>query len=76
MEVLGRRLGPRAGHAGPAAWERVLDELRILIIHAGGDSRRMPAFGPDCSKICDHDHHGHQDDFVKSLCDREKDVNR
>jgi len=50
MEVLGRRLGPRAGRAGPAAWERVLGEVRILIIHAGGDSRRMPAYGP-CGKI-------------------------
>jgi hypothetical protein len=30
-----------------------------------------------CSKICDHhDHHGHHDDFVKSLCDKEKNVNR
>lgn len=65
MEVLRRRLGRQArrsrvagfqpAKARPrwprhAAWEQVLGELRILIIHAGGDSRRMPAYGP-CGKI-------------------------
>lgn len=30
--------------------EKTLDRLRILIIHAGGDSRRLPAYGP-CGKI-------------------------
>jgi len=30
--------------------EAVLRRLRILIIHAGGDSRRLPAYGP-CGKI-------------------------
>ncbi|MFA9452973.1 MAG: L-fucokinase [Candidatus Aminicenantaceae bacterium] len=34
----------------PGAWSRVLKELRILIIHAGGDSRRLPAYGP-CGKL-------------------------
>ncbi len=29
---------------------RPLSELRILIVHAGGDSRRLPAYGP-CGKI-------------------------
>ena len=29
---------------------RRLSELRILIVHAGGDSRRLPAYGP-CGKI-------------------------
>ena len=28
----------------------ILRELRILIVHAGGDSRRLPAYGP-CGKI-------------------------
>lgn len=50
MEVLHRRLGPRLAKADPRAWERVLSELRILIVHAGGDSRRLPAYGP-CGKI-------------------------
>ncbi|MGA2266860.1 MAG: L-fucokinase [Bryobacteraceae bacterium] len=30
--------------------ERILRRLRILIVHAGGDSRRLPAYGP-CGKI-------------------------
>ena len=30
--------------------ESILRSLRILIIHAGGDSRRLPAYGP-CGKI-------------------------
>ena len=33
-----------------AAVERLLKGLRILILHAGGDSRRVPAYGP-CGKI-------------------------
>jgi fucokinase len=28
----------------------ILRELRVLIVHAGGDSRRLPAYGP-CGKI-------------------------
>ena len=32
------------------AVERLLKGLRILILHAGGDSRRVPAYGP-CGKI-------------------------
>ena len=35
---------------GGAAPEDVLRGLRILIVHAGGDSRRLPAYGP-CGKI-------------------------
>src|SRR5437868_4337770 len=33
-----------------AAVERLLKGPRILILHAGGDSRRVPAYGP-CGKI-------------------------
>ncbi|MFA6133547.1 MAG: L-fucokinase [Phycisphaerae bacterium] len=49
MEVLQRRL---AGEAlgQPAAWQEALSGLRILIVHAGGDSKRLPAYGP-CGKI-------------------------
>jgi fucokinase len=36
--------------AAPAADADVLSRLRILILHAGGDSRRLPAYGP-CGKI-------------------------
>ena len=43
-EVL-RREGAHADGA-----EEALRELRILIVHAGGDSRRLPAYSP-CGKI-------------------------
>jgi fucokinase len=39
----------RERKSGQAA-EDVLRRLRILIVHAGGDSRRLPAYGP-CGKI-------------------------
>jgi galactokinase/mevalonate kinase-like predicted kinase len=48
--VLQRRLAGRAGASEPEAWLEVLRTLRILIVHAGGDSRRLPAYGP-CGKI-------------------------
>ncbi len=35
---------------GSASAEEILRGLRILIIHAGGDSKRLPAYGP-CGKI-------------------------
>ncbi|MBN1127138.1 MAG: hypothetical protein JXA82_19200 [Sedimentisphaerales bacterium] len=31
-------------------WSQILRRLRILIIHAGGDSKRLPAYGP-CGKL-------------------------
>ncbi|MHB1033104.1 MAG: fucose pyrophosphorylase domain-containing protein [Pirellulales bacterium] len=48
VEVL-RRECPAAG-ANPATAEDLLRRRRILILHAGGDSRRLPAYGP-CGKI-------------------------
>jgi fucokinase len=57
MEVLNRqistrRLVPRrrASAEDPDAWEEILRNLRILIVHAGGDSKRLPAYGP-CGKV-------------------------
>ncbi len=50
MEVLGQQLDQNAGVTDPDAWEEALRKLRILIVHAGGDSRRLPAYGP-CGKI-------------------------
>ncbi len=50
MEVLHRRLGRESARGNMRAWEEALAELRILIVHAGGDSRRLPAYGP-CGKI-------------------------
>jgi len=49
-EVLNQQAGQDAGATEPQAWEKILGELRILIVHAGGDSRRLPAYGP-CGKI-------------------------
>ncbi|MFN7994588.1 MAG: L-fucokinase [Bryobacteraceae bacterium] len=46
LEVLVRERG-RHPEATP---EAILQGLRILIVHAGGDSRRLPAYGP-CGKI-------------------------
>jgi fucokinase len=51
LEVLRRELPRQAAVA--ADWpviEGILRRLRILIIHAGGDSKRLPAYGP-CGKI-------------------------
>lgn len=52
MEVLKRELGvaPDSSKQDPAVWESVLQGLRILIIHAGGDSKRLPVYGP-CGKL-------------------------
>jgi fucokinase len=51
MRVLEIELGGSADRfADPRAWRETLDRLRILIIHAGGDSKRLPAYGP-CGKI-------------------------
>jgi fucokinase len=47
MEVLNHQQGVCADRN---AWEEALSKLRILIIHAGGDSKRLPAYGP-CGKI-------------------------
>jgi fucokinase len=49
-EILDRELAcDGADRTDPAAWELALRRLRILIVHAGGDSRRLPAYGP-CGK--------------------------
>ncbi len=51
LTVLGREMGKRAPRPlDPGTWMETLDRLRILIVHAGGDSRRLPAYGP-CGKI-------------------------
>ncbi len=44
-----RAVVARESQPGECA-ESVLRRLRILIVHAGGDSRRLPAYGP-CGKI-------------------------
>jgi fucokinase len=50
LEVLRREAASGQNVAGFAAAEKVLLGLRILIVHAGGDSRRLPAYSP-CGKI-------------------------
>lgn len=46
---LGRKFGSRV-RSDADTWASVLSRLRILIVHAGGDSRRLPPYGP-CGKI-------------------------
>jgi fucokinase len=51
LDVLRRELNSDPGAIGrPDAWSDVLRRRRILILHAGGDSRRLPAYGP-CGKL-------------------------
>jgi fucokinase len=50
IEVLNRQLDKNLRVVNLEALEQVFRELRILIVHAGGDSRRLPAYGP-CGKI-------------------------
>ena len=50
LEVIRRESGSAATTLGPDAWRDILAPLRILMIHAGGDSRRLPAYGP-CGKL-------------------------
>jgi fucokinase len=50
LEVLRREAEAGRSIGDFAAAEKVLRGLRILIVHAGGDSRRLPAYSP-CGKI-------------------------
>jgi fucokinase len=51
LKVLNRETETsRLAKFSAARIEEILNRLRILIIHAGGDSRRLPAYGP-CGKI-------------------------
>jgi len=53
LRVLDRELGAsrrRGARSDPGTWAEIFGGLRILIVHAGGDSRRLPPYGP-CGKI-------------------------
>jgi len=53
LQILNLELRIRRGartHVDPKTWEETLNRLRVLIVHAGGDSRRLPPYGP-CGKI-------------------------
>jgi fucokinase len=52
MKILDREMAdhdPSAAPNSPELWTEKLAQLRILIVHAGGDSKRLPAYGP-CGK--------------------------
>ncbi|MGO8751297.1 MAG: L-fucokinase [Thermoguttaceae bacterium] len=52
-EVVARQAAsedPRAIEPEGPSYVELLRRLRILIVHAGGDSRRLPAYGP-CGKV-------------------------
>ena len=46
LQVLSRRLPQDRREVDLIELKALLDDLRILIIHAGGDSRRLPPYGP------------------------------
>jgi galactokinase/mevalonate kinase-like predicted kinase len=50
LEVLNRELPQDNGRTGTEACQSILEKLRILIVHAGGDSRRLPVYSA-CGKI-------------------------
>ncbi len=51
LKILSRELAGSARLiSDPSAWLGVFSRLRILIVHAGGDSKRIPAYGA-CGKI-------------------------
>jgi len=51
LNVLNRELRKKPDYIKQVdTFEKILQRLRILIIHAGGDSRRLPAYGP-CGKV-------------------------
>jgi fucokinase len=51
LEILRRERARRGiDFTESGALQQALNDLRILIVHAGGDSRRLPAYGP-CGKI-------------------------
>ena len=50
IEILRRESGRRRVALTSGGIRDALAGLRILIVHAGGDSRRLPAYGP-CGKI-------------------------
>ncbi len=51
LQVLSEKIKASGRSQFSDVWiEEVLQKLRILIVHAGGDSRRLPSYGP-CGKI-------------------------
>ena len=51
IEVINREVAARRAAKAPVPpADAILSSQRVLIVHAGGDSRRLPAYGP-CGKI-------------------------
>ena len=53
LRILDRELGASRksrARSDAGTWTEIFSGLRILIVHAGGDSRRLPPYGP-CGKI-------------------------
>ena len=50
MQVLQQELADSPARSSAAGWLEALQRLRVLVVHAGGDSRRLPAYGP-CGKL-------------------------
>jgi len=51
LEVINRELKRlRKKPVSRSAWQEALGGVRVLIVHAGGDARRLPAYSP-CGKI-------------------------
>ncbi|MDT8300433.1 MAG: L-fucokinase [Sedimentisphaerales bacterium] len=50
LEVLNREMQQDSNRKGTGACQSVLEKLRILIVHAGGDSKRLPVYSA-CGKI-------------------------
>jgi fucokinase len=51
LEIISRELkGHKDDPGSPTAWGRALNRVRALIVHAGGDARRLPVYSP-CGKV-------------------------
>ncbi len=50
LAVLREELGPIPFSDDINLWKKVFQDKRVLIIHAGGDSKRLPAYG-SCGKL-------------------------
>jgi fucokinase len=68
-EVVNRESQPGEDARQGQRAEAILSRLRILIVHAGGDSRRLPAYSP-CGKIFIPLPGGTQPDIGSTLFDR------
>ena len=51
LSILNHEMHERGSHSAcPEDWKEIFVERRILIVHAGGDAKRLPPYGP-CGKI-------------------------